>query len=107
MKNLDTIRETIQNIILESFDDSFGHDEFGHSRDGRAPLKSNEITFPVYLADDSEVTVHVNYDERLPFEVEMWKAVDATGVDVDIDELKVMVPNLEDRAWQAIEAHYG
>ncbi len=103
MKNMKKLHEIIRNIISETWKDDGLPDEVDRSRVQRG---SKEITFPVFLPDDQEVTVTANYDESSPFDIEIWKAVDETGNEIDVDELRGMVEDLDATAWDAVERHY-
>lgn len=104
MKNDKTLREAIRAILSEAWRDDGLPDEADRSRMQRG---TKNVEFTVYLPDDSEVSVHAIYNERTPFEVELWKAEDLAGREVDLDELRAVVPNLEDQAWHAIEQMYA
>lgn len=52
-----------------------------------ANSKSITYTFEVYGPDDEAYTVTATYNPRTPFDVEIWKATDASGNEVDVDEL--------------------
>lgn len=98
-----TLREAVRAILSEAWHDDGLPDEVDRSR---VPLKASGLEFTVSTPDGEEVSVHVNYDERRPFDVEIWKAEDMAGREVDVDMLKTVVPNLEDQAWMAVERKY-
>ncbi len=69
----------------------------------KAPNGSFTFEFPVYGRNDEEVTVTATYDPRRPFEVECWQAFDtSSGLEVDIDAVKMQQPDLDAKAFDWI-----
>ncbi len=101
--NDNILRETVRAILSEAIDD-FGHDEFGHSRDGKplAPSKPIDFEFPIWGSDDEEYTMKATYNPSTPFEMEVWHASGPDGMDVDVDELKARY-DVDAAAWAWLE----
>ena len=72
----------------------------------KSPNGSFTFEFPVYGRNDEEVTVTATYDPRRPFEVECWQAFDtSSGLEVDIDAVKMQHPDLDSAAMDWVGAN--
>jgi hypothetical protein len=100
-----TIRQAVRAILTESFDDEANSIYAKHVTDGppRNQSDKDEFEFPVWDSEDREYMVSAVYNRRSPFMMELWKAVDTmTGEEVDVDELEMIVPDLQDRAFDFV-----
>lgn len=62
-------------------------------------LGTNNFSFEVYGPNDETYVCTATYDARRPFEVEVWKATTEDGTDVDVDDLRALGIDLEEKAF--------
>lgn len=68
---------------------------------------SEEITFNVYGPNDETYVCTATYNPRTPYDIEVWRAVDEAGNEVDVDELKAQGHDLQAAAFDAVAKKYG
>ena len=105
-----TLRQAVRAILTESFDDDANSIYAKHvtDRPPRNQSDKDEFEFPVWDSEDREYVVSAIYNRRPPFEMKLWKAVDTTtSEEVDVDELEMVIPDLQDRAFDFVARKYS